>query len=185
MKQEFRVNEKIKARTVRLIDENGNQIGIVPIEKARDIAREHGYDLVEVQAHANPPVCKLLDYGRFKYELKKREREARRKQKILEEKEIRFRYKIAEHDIMIKLSHARRFLLENCKVIFTVILRGREIEFKEIGKQILEKAKKELADISKLAYDIKVEGNKLSLGLLPDLKKGSQDAKTQGQKIDT
>lgn len=126
--QEYRVNKQIKAKEVRLIDENGKQIGIVPLQEALRIASEKGLDLVEVAPQANPPVCKILDYGKFLYELKKKEKEARKKQRehAIDVKDMMLSVRIDEHDLKVKLKHMREFLMDGDKVRVRIRFRGRE-----------------------------------------------------------
>ena len=133
--QEYRVNKQIKAKEVRLIDENGKQIGIVPLQEALRIASEKGLDLVEVAPQANPPVCKILDYGKFLYELKKKEKEARKKQRehAIDVKDMMLSVRIDEHDLKVKLKHMREFLMDGDKVRVRIRFRGREHLHPELG----------------------------------------------------
>jgi len=129
---------------VRLIGETGEQLGIMPLFKAREIARERGYDIVEVAPQSVPPVCRLLDYGKFKYEQTKKEREARKRQKSVFLREVRLRPKIGEHDIEFKTRIIKKLLDEGDKVKVSVLFRGREITHPELGKELLERVAKEL-----------------------------------------
>jgi translation initiation factor IF-3 len=164
---EHRINERIRARFVRLIDENGENLGTLPIQKAQAIAIERGFDLVEMQANANPPVCRLLDYGKFRYEEKKQQKNAKKKHHVMEEKEIRFRVNTADHDIQTKIRHAKEFLEHGDKVIFTIIMRGRENDHRDMAKAIFAKVKTELLPLSKVDKDVFAEGNRMTLVLLP------------------
>jgi len=146
---------------VRLIDADGKQIGIVDISKALQIAEESGLDLVEVAPQANPPVCRLLDYGKYRYELSKKEKGQRRKQHGGQVKEIRLRPKTEEHDLSFKIRHAKEFLMQGNKVRFNVIFRGRELAYQEFGYQILDRVKEELSDIAKLEREPQMEGRSL------------------------
>jgi len=135
--KDLRVNERIRAREVRLIDENGAQIGIVSFREALETARDRGLDLIEVSPTANPPVCRIMDYGKYKYELGKREREAQRKQRMTEIKGIRMRPGTDEHDFQFKLRNALKFLKEGHKVKVTVIFRSREFTHPEFARDAL------------------------------------------------
>ena len=140
------VNQGIRAREVRLIGERGEQLGILPRLQALEIAREQGLDLVEVASTATPPVCRLLDYGKYKYEQTKKERKAKKGQKVGLLKEIRFRPKIEEHDLQAKIRAVRKLLGEGNKVKLLVRFRGREIIYPELGWKILKKVAETLKD---------------------------------------
>jgi translation initiation factor IF-3 len=136
--RETRINERIRAREVRVIDENGEQIGIMAPLRALDLARERNLDLVEISPQANPPVCKIMDYGRFKYESAKRENEARKRQKVSEVKEIRLHAHTDAHDIGVRVRKILQFLAEGDKVKVSIQFKGREIFHPELGRQMLE-----------------------------------------------
>jgi len=155
---------------VRLIDENGAQVGIVQLREALAIAEERGLDLVEVAPNAVPPVCKIADYGKLRYEQTKKEREARKNQKQAELKEVRLKPKTDEHDLEVKAKQARRFLLAGDKVKFTVRFRGREIFHPDIGREMLEQMAEELRDIASVEQRPLMEGRALSLLLAPSAK---------------
>jgi translation initiation factor IF-3 len=161
------VNEKIRAREVRLIDETGKQLGIFPTREALSMARERNLDLVEVAPNAEPPVCRLLDYGKYIYEKAKREREARRAQKTVEVKEIRLRPKTDDYHAGFKLKQARRFLAEGSKVKVRVLFRGREITHPEIGRDILSKVAEDLQDVAVLEQEAGMEGRTMLIVLAP------------------
>lgn len=180
VKDHYRVNERIRARFVRLIDQNGAQLGVVPRDKAIQIAREQGLDLVEVAANTDPPVCKVLDFGKFIYEIKKKSRDSK-KHKNLREKEIVMRPNIDKHDAAIKINHAREFLIEGHKVIFQVRQRGREVEHSERGRGLLENIKKGLSDVSKVEKDINSEGKLLFLTLSPKIGGGQVEKEKSKQ----
>ncbi|MCS7222102.1 MAG: translation initiation factor IF-3 [Anaerolineae bacterium] len=165
-----RVNEEIRVREVRVIDENGKQVGIMPTRQALALAQERGLDLVEVAPNAVPPVCRLLDFGKFQYERAKREREARRAQKQIEVKEVRLRPKTGEHDIAFKLRDARRFLESGAKVKVRVRFRGREIMHLEVGRELLDRVAQELADIATIEQPPALEGPSLLMILAPNQK---------------
>lgn len=177
IRDRLRINNRIRAREVRLIDENGVQVGIVPIRDALSMAEERGLDLVEVAPNAVPPVCRILDYGKFRYEQSKKEREARKNQKQVEVKQIRLEPKTDEHDLEVKAKQARRFLLEGDKVKFNLRFRGREIFHQEIGQEMLERMAEELRDISVVEQRPTMEGRVLTLLLAPN-----QKAKAQAQR---
>jgi len=136
--RETRINERIRAREVRVIDENGEQIGIMAPLRALDLARERNLDLVEISPQAVPPVCKIMDYGRFKYETAKRESEARKRQKVSEVKEIRLHAHTDAHDIAVRVKKILQFLAEGDKVKVSIQFKGREIFHPELGRQMLE-----------------------------------------------
>lgn len=146
---------------VRLISPEGKQIGIMSVENALRIAREMDLDLVEVAPEANPPVCKIMDYGKYRYELSKREKNIKKKQHVITIKEIRLRPKIEDHDFDFKLKHARKFLESGNKVKATVVFRGREMVHKELGVHILEKMAEELSDIARVEGELQSEGRNM------------------------
>ena len=152
---------------MRLIDEEGKQLGIVLTRDALDIARERGLDLVEVQPNAVPPVCRLMDYGRFRYEESRKERESRRKSAIAVVKEVRIYPKIAEHDLVTKSWQAQRFLEQGDKVKVAVLFRGREMLHQEIGRTLLDRVVQELAPVSNVDQTPKMEGRTMSVFLSP------------------
>ncbi|MCS6889242.1 MAG: translation initiation factor IF-3 [Chloroflexus sp.] len=172
------MNNRIRAREVRLIDENGTQVGIVPLREALAMAEERGYDLVEVAPNAVPPVCRLLDYGKFRYEQSKKEREARRNQKQSELKQIRLMPKTDDHDVAVKANQARRFLLSGDKVKFNLRFRGREMAHPEIGRKMLDEIAEQLSDIAVIEQKPLMEGRVLSMLLAPTAKvlKAAQQA---------
>jgi translation initiation factor IF-3 len=152
---------------VRLIDDAGEQVGIIATREALTMAQERGLDLVEVSPTARPPVCRIMDYGKFKYEQSKRDRSARKKQHVVHLKEVKLRPKIEAHDYMTKLQHARAFLEEKNKVKFTVTFRGREIAHPEIGHKLLVKVLGDLADLASAESHPRSEGRMLTVTLLP------------------
>src|SRR6058998_97902 len=141
-----RVNDRIRAKEIRVIDEQGKQLGVMIPQLALDLARERGYDLVEVSPTAVPPVCRIMDYGQFLYERKKKEHAAKKKQKVFRVKEVKFRPKTDEHDYQFKLKNIMRFLGEGDKVKATIIFRGRENFHQDIGFRILERLRDELQE---------------------------------------
>ncbi|MCK4514549.1 MAG: translation initiation factor IF-3 [Spirochaetaceae bacterium] len=137
--KDLRINDVIRVREVRLIDDEGNQLGVVPTLKAKELADEKGLDLVEIAPNADPPVCKILDYGKYKFELEKKNRENKKKQKLQELKEIRMQPKIDTHDLEFKTKHVRDFLDKGAKVKVTIRFRGRELAHTDRGRVVLFK----------------------------------------------
>lgn len=156
--RDYRINEEIWTPEVRLIDETGRQLGIFSIREALRLAQERDLDLVEVAPNASPPVCRLLNYGKFLYERAKKEREARKAQKVTEIKEIRMRPKIGEHDINVKLRRVREFLDEGAKVKIRVRFRGREMSYQELGRKLLDDIAARLADVAMVEQEPHMEG---------------------------
>ncbi|WP_321404285.1 translation initiation factor IF-3 [Maridesulfovibrio sp.] len=150
-----------------VIDDEGNQLGVLPTREALEIAQDRGLDLVEVAEKADPPVCKIMDYGKFKYQQQKRKQEAKKKQTVVQIKEVKFRPKTDEHDYQTKLKHIRRFLEggDRCKV--TIFFRGREIVHKDRGLAVLERVKEETMDISKMEQAPRSEGRTMNMMLAP------------------
>lgn len=154
-----------------MIDHEGQQRGIMPTSQAMDLAAEAGLQLVEVNPKANPPVCKVMDYGKFKYETAKREREAKRNQKTLELKEVKFRPKTHGHDFDFKLRHCRRFLEDGDKVKLVVQFRGREVTHPETGRAILDRVCQGVADLATVLQMAHMEGNRMHMVLAPKAKR--------------
>jgi translation initiation factor IF-3 len=165
--KDLRINEGIRVREVRLIDADGNQKGIVPTFEALQMARGAGLDLVEIAPQAQPPVCKLLDYGKYKFELEKKVRESRKHQKQIRIKEIRMQPKIDEHDLEFKTRHIQEFLDEGNKVKVTVRFRGRELAHTELGRDVLDRILQILGDTFLLEKPAQMEGRTMSLLLNP------------------
>ncbi|MBT4483141.1 MAG: translation initiation factor IF-3 [Candidatus Latescibacteria bacterium] len=163
----MRVNEQVKSTTVRLIKEDGEQVGVISIEEALRIADDAGNDLVEVSPNADPPVCRIMNYGKYRYELTKKAKDARKKRHIIHIKEIKMRPEISIHDFDFKVRHAAEFLEHKDKVKFTLIFRGREILHKDHGKVVLLKVIEKLKDLSVIETDIHSEGRNLSMLLAP------------------
>jgi translation initiation factor IF-3 len=168
----------ITAKQVRLIDENKEQIGVVPIEKALLIAQEKDLDLVEVAPKAKPPVCRVLDYGKYLYELHKKEQEAKKHQRQVQTKEIKFRPKISIHDYSFKVRHIERFLREGNKVKVTVMLRGREKSRPELADNIIERVFGDVKSLGKQDGQVKKQPWAVS-ALLTPIKSGEKDAKSE------
>jgi translation initiation factor IF-3 len=152
---------------VRVVNEDGQQLGIMGTDAARDIATRIGLDLVEISPTAQPPVCKIMDYGRYKYELKKKASSARKAQHQTQIKEVKFRPQISDHDRAFKLRNARKFLFDGDKVKCTVMFRGREIVHTQIGRDLLAGVLEELSDISNVEHQPQMEGRTLTTTLAP------------------
>ena len=162
-----RVNDEIDVPMVRLIDADGEQKGVVPVRDAIQMAYSAGLDLVEIAPQAEPPVCKILDFGKYKYELQKRRNEARKKQKVIEVKEIKMRPGIDDNDYNIKMRKVREFLDEGDKVKVTMRFRGREMAHQHLAMDILEKVKTEIGDIAKVEQMPKLEGRQMIMVMAP------------------
>lgn len=162
-----RVNEQIAVAEVRLIDETGENVGIVSKEDAQARAEEAGLDLVEVSPGARPPVCKILDYGRFKYEDQKKKSEARKRQKTIDVKEIKMRPNIDQHDYEVKMRSIQRFLADGDKVKVTLRFRGREMAHQELGLKVLDRVREELDEVAKVEQFPKLEGRQMIMVMAP------------------
>jgi translation initiation factor IF-3 len=162
-----KINDAIRAREVRLIDENGQNVGVVSRVDALERAVAAGLDLVEVSPDAQPPVCKILDFGKFKYQEQKKAAEARKNQKIVEIKEIKMRPTIDDHDYDVKIRSIKRFFDEGDKVKVTLRFRGREMAHQEIGYQLLQRVKTELQELSKVEAEPRLEGRQMVMVLAP------------------
>lgn len=169
--KELRINEAIKVREVRLIDDQGEQLGIVSIENALEKAVEAGADLVEVSPNAKPPVCKILDFGKYKFDKEKLIKESKKKSKQKKDKEIRMQPKIETHDLQFKTKHIRKFLDEGNKVKVTIRFRGREMAHTDRGRMVLDKVLELLEDSYIIERDPKMEGKFMSMLLRPITKK--------------
>jgi translation initiation factor IF-3 len=165
--EKTRVNQQIRISPVRVIDQDGEQIGILPIEKALETAEQLGLDLVEVAPMARPPVCRIMDYGKFKYEEQRKAREARKKQHQVQIKEVKLRPGIEEHDLDFKTRHARRFLEEGNKVKVTMMFRGRQIANPQLGRVVLERMVEEIADVGKVEAAPTMEARSMTMVLAP------------------
>ncbi len=157
----------IRVPSVRLIDEKGNQVGIVPTDEARDRAADVGMDLVEVSPNAEPPVCKITDFGKLKYEQQKKKNEARKKQKTIDVKEIKMRPNIDTHDYDVKMRAIHKFLGEGDKVKVTLRFRGRELAHQDLGMKLLEKVRDALEDQAKVEQFPKLEGRQMTMVMAP------------------
>jgi translation initiation factor IF-3 len=175
---EHRINERIRIPQVRLIDHEGNQVGIVDTTQAMQMARDVNLDLVEISPNATPPVCKILDYGKFKYEKKKKDHEAKKKQVVVKVKEVQLRPTTDEHDLAYKFKNVRTFLEEGDKAKITMMFRGREVAYVENGHKIMKRLLEELGDLAVVEAPAKLEGKKLIMvvGPNPKAKKPSSGA---------
>jgi len=166
-REDHRVNNRIEVREVRLVDENGQMVGVVPTREALSRAEQAGLDLVEVSPNATPPVCKLLDYGKFKYEAQKKANAARKKQKVIEVKEIKLRPSIDDNDYGVKMKKVRNFLDEGDKVKVTMRFRGREMAHQDIAMDVLNRVREEVADVAKVEQMPKLEGRQMVMVMAP------------------
>ncbi|MEE2839669.1 MAG: translation initiation factor IF-3 [Acidobacteriota bacterium] len=162
-----RVNHQIRAKEIRVIDADGTQLGIMKPGQALGLAEERALDLVEVAPTAQPPVCRIMDFGKYRYEQSKRAQEAKKHQKTIHVKEVKFRPKIDEHDFQFKKNHIVRFMKEENKVKATVMFRGREVTHADIGEQILRRLMGELEDIADVEREPKLEGHTMTMILNP------------------
>ncbi|MGE0630335.1 MAG: translation initiation factor IF-3 [Hyphomicrobiaceae bacterium] len=162
-----RVNDAIRVREVRLIDENGENVGVVDRDDALGRAMQAGLDLVEVSPHVQPPVCKILDFGKFKYQEQKKAAEARKKQKIVEIKEIKMRPNIDDHDYDVKMKAIRRFFDEGDKVKVTLRFRGREMAHQSLGMDVLRRVRADTEEIAKVESEPRFEGRQMVMVLAP------------------
>ena len=162
-----RINEQIDTQTVRLIDHTGENRGVVTTREAMVMALDVGLDLVEISPNADPPVCKILDFGKYKYEAQKKANEARKKQKVIEVKEIKLRPGIDDHDYDVKMRAMRGFLGEGDKVKVTMRFRGRELAHQELGMKVLDRVRDQLAELAKVEQWPKMEGRQMTMVISP------------------
>ncbi len=165
--KDINVNERIRVREVRLIDENGEQLGIVPTADALRLARERELDLVEVSGKSTPPVCKIMDYGKYKYQLAKKAQEAKKKQTVIQIKEMKIGLKIEEHDFQFKMKHLREFLEEGHKLKIIIMFRGREILHVDMGEKLAQKVVDSLKDVGELEQRSKFDGRNIVMIFAP------------------
>ncbi|MFO1429026.1 MAG: translation initiation factor IF-3 [Candidatus Competibacteraceae bacterium] len=168
---ESRLNDEITAREVRLIDQDGNQVGVVPLVQAKRIAQEAELDLVEVSPNAKPPVCRIMDYGKFRFEQSKKQQEARKKQKQIQVKEVKFRPGTDEGDYQVKLRNLIRFLSEGDKAKVTLRFRGREMVHQDLGSKLLTRIEEDLQDYATVEQRPKLEGRQMIMVFAPARKK--------------
>lgn len=165
--KKYLINQEIRVNEVRTISSDGKQLGILPIKEALRIAEENDLDLVLISPNAKPPVCKIMNYGKFIYEQAKKDKEAKKKQKVINVKEVRLTAKIEEHDLAVKCNNARKFIKAGNKVKVTVRFRGRETEYSYIGKELLNKFYDKVKDISEIEKLPKMEGRNMTMILAP------------------
>ncbi|MFP5213908.1 MAG: translation initiation factor IF-3 [Acidobacteriota bacterium] len=161
------VNEKIRAQEVRVIGHDGEQLGVLPLKKALEIAAQAELDLVEVAPNADPPVCKIMDYGKFKYQQNKRTQEAKKKQTVIQVKEVKLRPKTDEHDLQTKMKNIKRFLAQKDKAKVTILFRGREIAYSDQGFKVMERILEELKEEATVEQAPKMEGRNMVMILAP------------------
>ncbi len=165
--KELLINNKIRAKEVRLIGAEGEQIGVTPLEEALQMARDKNLDLVNVAPQAKPPVCRIMDFGKYKYEQSKRDKEARKKQRSISVKEVKMRPNIETHDFQVKVRNGRRFLEDGDKVKVTLVFRGREVTHPELGQKLCLEYAKELEDVSTVERKPRLEGRNMIMILAP------------------
>ncbi|HET8627285.1 MAG TPA: translation initiation factor IF-3 [Thermomicrobiales bacterium] len=182
MSRPVRVNERIRIREVRLIDEDGQQLGIMPTVQALGLARERGLDLVEVAPNAMPPVCRIMDYGKARYEQSRKERESRKHSKAITVKELRMEPRIDEHDLVTKGKRAQTFLEEGDKVKLTVTFRGRSILHPEIGRALLDRLIEQLGPYGAVEAPPRMEGRNMSMMMAPKKQQGGGGAPREPQR---
>ena len=166
-KETMRINEEIRAKEVRLNSATNEPLGIVQLQDALRMAMEQNLDLVEVAPTARPPVCRIMDFGKFKYEQQKREKEVKKKQKIVTVKEVKLRPNIEDHDFEVKFKNAQRFLQDGDKVKVTIMFRGRELSHPELGRKVLDKMAIQIKDIANIERGAKLEGKNMIMILAP------------------
>ncbi len=173
----MRINDEIRIREVRVTDENGESLGIMQTKDALKLAEDRHLDLVEVAPKARPPVCKIMDFGKYRYEQQKRDKEARKKQKVVTVKEVKLRPNIEQHDFDVKLKNAQRFIEEGNKVKVTIMFRGRELSHPELGNEVLDKIAKALGDTVSVERAAKLEGKNMTMILSPKAQKSKKTSK--------
>lgn len=166
-KETMRINEEIRAKEVRLTSAANEQLGIVQLRDALQMAIEQNLDLVEVAPTAKPPVCRIMDFGKFKFEQQKREKEVKKKQKMVNVKEVKLRPNIEDHDFEVKFKNAQRFLDDGDKVKVTIMFRGRELSHPELGRKVLDKMALQIKDIANIERGAKLEGKNMIMILAP------------------
>lgn len=162
-----RVNEQIRISPIRLVGADGEQVGVVPIDQARQMADEKGLDLVEVAPMARPPVVKLMDYGKYRFEQAKAARAAKKKQHTVQVKEVKYRPGISDHDFEFKTRHARDFIEEGNKVKVTMMFRGRQVTHPELGLEVLIRVRDNLKDVAKVETEPRLEGRNMTMVIAP------------------
>ena len=181
-RESLRINEEIRIREVRVTDANGEQLGVMLTRDALRLAEERHLDLVEVAPKARPPVCRIMDFGKYRYEQQKREKEVRKKQKIITIKEVKLRPNIEQHDFEVKLKNAQRFIEEGNKVKVTIMFRGRELSHPELGGEVLTKLAEALKEVVTVERAAKLEGKNMTMILSPKAPKAQKPKKTTSTK---
>ena len=166
-KQELQINEQIRDKELRVIDSDGTQLGIMSLRQAMEIAEKKNLDLVKIAPQANPPVCKIIDYGKFRFEQAKREKEARKNQRVVEIKEVRLSLNIDTHDFETKRNHALRFISEGNKVKVSIRFRGREMGHPELGLEIMRRFSDAMSEVANVEKPAKLEGRTMLMFLAP------------------
>ena len=162
-----RVNDRIRAREVQVINSGGQNLGTLPLNKAIEIARQEGLDLIEISPNANPPVCKIIDIGKYKYDLQKKANKAKKKQKVINLKEIKLRPVTEIHDYNFKIKNAQKFLTKGDKVKFTVQFRGREMQHTNLGHKLMDRIIQDTASLGKIEIEPKFEGRQIIMIIQP------------------
>ena len=162
-----RANEKIRALDVQVIDSSGNNLGILPLKKAIETAKSEDLDLIEISPNANPPVCKIMDMGKYKYDLQKKANLAKKKQKIISLKEIKMRPVTETHDYEFKVKNAKKFIAKGDKVKFTIRFKGRELQHSHLGNELMTKIKEDMKDIGKVELHPKFDGKQMIMVIQP------------------
>ncbi len=180
-RESLRINEEIRIREVRVTGAAGEQLGIMPTIEALRMAEEQHLDLVEVAPNARPPVCRIMDFGKFRYEHQKREKEAKKKQKTISIKEVKLRPNIDEHDFNVKLKNALRFVEEGNKVKVTIMFRGRELSHPELGRVVLDRVSERMGDLVSIERGAKLEGKNMTMILSPKAQKPAKVSKPAKQ----
>lgn len=165
--KELQINEQIRDREIRLVDSDGSQLGVMPLQKARELAEQRNLDLVKIAPQATPPVCKIIDYGKLRFEQSKREKEQRKNQRTVEIKEVRLSLNIDTHDFETKRNHAVRFIGEGNKVKASIRFRGREMGHPELGQEIMRRFAESMADVANVEKPAKLEGRTMLMFLAP------------------
>ena len=166
-KQELQINEQIRDKELRVIDSDGTQLGIMPLRRAMELAEQKNLDLVKIAPQANPPVCKIIDYGKFRFEQAKQEKEARKNQRVVEIKEVRLSLNIDTHDFETKRNHALRFISEGNKVKASIRFRGREMGHPELGLEIMRRFADAMSEVANVEKPAKLEGRTMLMFLAP------------------
>ena len=166
-KQELQINEQIRDKELRVIDSDGTQLGIMPLRRAMELAEQKNLDLVKIAPQANPPVCKIIDYGKYRFEQAKREKEARKNQRVVEIKEVRLSLNIDTHDFETKRNHALRFISEGNKVKASIRFRGREMGHPELGLEIMRRFADAMSEVANVEKPAKLEGRTMLMFLAP------------------